>query len=118
MKRAVSHESHTKHNQQSAVPAHFCHIKRGAVRHDTNVAALCVRQMQNPREPPSLVPAQMAAGQLFGVEEFQVPSWEDLAHVSRPPELKPDDFEPGGVPKRVAGRTTTQGVRDGAAHGQ
>ena len=89
-----------------------------------DVAALCVRQMQNPRGPPSLVSVQMAAGQLFGVEGFQVPSWEDLAHGLRPPEFEPDDFEPGGAPRRVAarrfhsGRTTTQGVLDGAVHGQ
>ena len=61
-----------------------------------DVAALCVRQMQNPRGPPSLVAAQMAAGQLSGVAGFQVPSWDDLAHGLRPPELEPDDFEPGG----------------------
>ena len=62
-----------------------------------DVAALCVRQMQNPRGPPSLVSAQMAAGQLSGVAGFQVPSWEDLAHGLRPPELEPDEFEPGGA---------------------
>ena len=61
-----------------------------------DVAALCVDQMQNPRGPPSLEAAQTAAGHLSGVEGFQVPSWEDLAHGLRPPELEPDDFEPGG----------------------
>ena len=75
-------------------------------------AALCVRQMQNPRGPPSLVSAQMAAGQLSGVAGFQVPSWEDLAHGLRPPELEPDEFEPGGVPRRVAARRFHPGSND------
>ena len=61
-----------------------------------DVAALCLRQMQEPRGPPSLVSAQTAARHLFGVEGFQLPSWEELAHGLRPPEVEPDDFEAGG----------------------
>ena len=61
-----------------------------------DVAALCLHQMQEPRGPPSLVSAQTAARHLFGVEGFQLPSWEELAHGLRPPEVEPDDFEAGG----------------------
>ena len=67
----------------------------GHVQGMTPGCGCVVRQMQNPRGPPSLVSAQMAAGQLS--ESGRVPS-AALGRSRpwlRPPELKPHDFEPG-----------------------
>ena len=60
-----------------------------------DVAAQLVHHLEGYPNTPSLQAAAGAARSLRGVQGFEPPSWEALAHGVRPAPRQPDDFEPG-----------------------
>ena len=60
-----------------------------------DVAARLVHHLEGHPNTPSWQAAIGAARSLRGVQGFELPSWEALAHGANPVPRQPDDFEPG-----------------------